>query len=503
MKILIITDTHFNHDVLIEKDYRPKNFVDKLYKNLYKNIAKDDLLIHLGDVCMGNDEEENTKFCLQINCKKWLVAGNHDTKCVSKKTRILTRDGYKYWNEISDGDIIPTVNLETGKVEFNPILDVYVYKNEPYIYRAHHRSGEMELTAHHTVLYQSGLLRNSGIWKKNIAENLWNTKNEIVIPTHFSSSGTYKCDLNLLKLLAWIMTDGSINKRGSIIIYQSKQNYIKEIKDLLSVLNIPYSEKIRDRKIEYICGKPLKSSLPAHEFFIPKKYSEMILQKLSLQHKYHIPEWLFDISDDDFNIFLKELVKGDGSFRKNGHCVIWGNKEWLCSIIGLCVTHNIHANLLKQSGRDNYYIGIRTSKGHKQYSPKNLEKVVYNDLVWCVNVKNNNFFAELNGKTFVTGNSKTWYVEHGWDWCGDSFIWDLYGKKILFSHIPQKKNSMFDINIHGHFHDFSDETIAFHEPAIFKIIDEKVHYLVSMEQTKYQPIQLKTIIDKFKSIESD
>jgi calcineurin-like phosphoesterase family protein len=80
MNYWITTDTHFGHDNLIEYDSRPKNFSDIIIKNLYDMIKKDDILIHLGDICFGNDEIWH-KVISSLGCKyKWLIRGNHDRK---------------------------------------------------------------------------------------------------------------------------------------------------------------------------------------------------------------------------------------------------------------------------------------------------------------------------------------------------------------------------------------------------------------------------------------
>lgn len=81
MKIWLITDTHFNHTKLV--DYgRPTGFEEKIKKHLFEKISSGDLLIHLGDICIGNDEESSNYFG-QMPCKKWLLLGNHDHKSVS------------------------------------------------------------------------------------------------------------------------------------------------------------------------------------------------------------------------------------------------------------------------------------------------------------------------------------------------------------------------------------------------------------------------------------
>lgn len=78
MKYYLITDTHFGHQKLIEKGYRPADFEKQIINGIDRTIDHTHTLIHLGDVCMGNDRINNKK--LDYFFKKILVRGNHDHK---------------------------------------------------------------------------------------------------------------------------------------------------------------------------------------------------------------------------------------------------------------------------------------------------------------------------------------------------------------------------------------------------------------------------------------
>lgn len=78
MKIYIISDTHFGHDKIIEYCKRPNNHETLLFNNI-DDIKAEDLLIHLGDVCIGEDALNNNRISLSP-CRKVLVMGNHDSK---------------------------------------------------------------------------------------------------------------------------------------------------------------------------------------------------------------------------------------------------------------------------------------------------------------------------------------------------------------------------------------------------------------------------------------
>jgi len=80
MNIWLITDTHLGHKMLIEKGYRPADFEDKILINLNRTLKPNDVLIHLGDVCIGNDAHNNKLITKYHNGTKILVKGNHDKK---------------------------------------------------------------------------------------------------------------------------------------------------------------------------------------------------------------------------------------------------------------------------------------------------------------------------------------------------------------------------------------------------------------------------------------
>lgn len=80
MRIWITTDTHFGHDNMVQYCDRPVDFGEKIAKGLFNNCKFGDVLIHLGDVCIGKDEYWHNKYIKTLPCKKWLVRGNHDKK---------------------------------------------------------------------------------------------------------------------------------------------------------------------------------------------------------------------------------------------------------------------------------------------------------------------------------------------------------------------------------------------------------------------------------------
>lgn len=94
-------------------------------------------------------------------------------------------------------------------------------------------------------------------------------------------------------------------------------------------------------------------------------------------------------------------------------------------------------------------------------------------------------------KILVLGNhdskSFSWYMEHGWDFVCDSFRLKYCGKQILFSHAPQMWDGVWEINVHGHFHNCNH-----------RVNEAGTHTdflrLYSPEYMNYIPIELSKLI---------
>ncbi len=81
MNIWLCSDTYFAHKKILEYENRPKDYEAKIFKGLM-TIPENEMLIHLGDVSLGKDEEMMQKYIAPLKCKKTLVLGNHDKKSI-------------------------------------------------------------------------------------------------------------------------------------------------------------------------------------------------------------------------------------------------------------------------------------------------------------------------------------------------------------------------------------------------------------------------------------
>lgn len=80
-KIWLITDTHLGHDAMVQYCGRPQNHSDLILAALKRSLLDGDILIHLGDICIGNDTLWHARFNESLpNIRKILIRGNHDKR---------------------------------------------------------------------------------------------------------------------------------------------------------------------------------------------------------------------------------------------------------------------------------------------------------------------------------------------------------------------------------------------------------------------------------------
>lgn len=77
-----ISDTHFFHENIIRYANRPFNNVEEMneimIQNWNKTVKRNDVVYHLGDFSLTNNQKENLNLINKLNGKIFICPGNHD-----------------------------------------------------------------------------------------------------------------------------------------------------------------------------------------------------------------------------------------------------------------------------------------------------------------------------------------------------------------------------------------------------------------------------------------
>ena len=83
MKYWIISDTHMQHENILNWCGRKAGYEQVILDSISKHVAPDDVLIHLGDVAWLQPKKWHTLLREACKGKMWLVLGNHDRNSIS------------------------------------------------------------------------------------------------------------------------------------------------------------------------------------------------------------------------------------------------------------------------------------------------------------------------------------------------------------------------------------------------------------------------------------
>lgn len=113
-------------------------------------------------------------------------------------------------------------------------------------------------------------------------------------------------------------------------------------------------------------------------------------------------------------------------------------------------------------------------------------------------------------KILIKGNhdnkTTTWYLANGWDFVCRETVMKLYGKKILFKHVPigMEAGEGIDIHVHGHLHGHVERINNRPDRMIKEGTHNRLwHYDAGVDNHKFQPINIEQIIKTMEKRKQD
>ena len=317
-----------------------------------------------------------------------------DLICLSEDTEILTKEGWKFRNEITYNDRPLTFNLNDNSIEIDYVKEIidldfngnaYTNKRIPFLVSPNHR-----------IIYKWWSVSKE--WQIKRAKDFNGSYGGIFIPLAGNINPRYikKQKDDLVALAGWLISEGSfIKEHNGIRISQGDihQDYINEIRKILERLEIDFTEHNTGNSMPFYInassGKEIRK-------LIPEK---------------NIPEWVNYLDNRQFDIFFHALVKGDGSFYPTWHSGKYysGDKKIIDRLQTALLLHGYRSQFRwKKGGFKNggWVLGwVKSpiiSLEHKPF----ITPIPYKGKMWSVNTWNTTLIARRNGYEFITGNCR-------------------------------------------------------------------------------------------------
>lgn len=357
--------------------------------------------------------------------------------CYDEQTRVLTKDGFKYFKDLKYEDEIATLNRSTEELEYYNPDKIVKFRRKDKMMRLVGAQFDVCVTPDHKMVVKE-YAKNS--YKVDPNKD-WELKplNEMVIESKnrgLAVSGKYRTKKNckwigeekeffevpdsnikinmdkFLEFMGWYLSEGSFEISPNyyrVAITQIKNDvYIKEIMDNISAMGFnPFIHKPHGKDI----------------LFNSKAFT-IYLSGFGKCYEKAVPNWVKSLNSRQIKILLDSLFKGDGSNHKNGEwCKYVTTSKKLAEDVQECLlkigfsgTISISDPTKKTPGkidgriiqgkRLQYTVSVNRENNEPSMYYADLQEVSYDGYVYCATVKNHAMLVERNGKILFSGNTE-------------------------------------------------------------------------------------------------
>lgn len=349
--------------------------------------------------------------------------------CVSDDTEIMTREGWKRYDEIGVGTVALTLDNETGLAEWQPVTAVNVFKGERWLYETEFRGHSSATTAEHRwpvawgkpgQYYGTGPGRPRGSSTPERCGRRWSTTATLTKSENISCAApvvdlpqTPKYDDALVELMAWYWTEGTYTYPGGKITIGQWGPHMARIKAAATRLFGPELPD-RRRKGGIWDGAVWKSNTAGTVIRLGTAATDMLLEHIvDYATKAVSYDFIANLTQAQLELFIECSVwaDADGDWDPSG-CVFFGQKfeqgidvlQFACQLAGRKTVKRVR----KMNGAPWYTLSIysphRTTV--KAYNLlQNMQRRWYKGVVWCPTTPNGSWCARRNGTVYFTGNS--------------------------------------------------------------------------------------------------
>lgn len=340
--------------------------------------------------------------------------------CLDEQTEILTADGWK--KNVEVGEMVAAMIPKTGEIRFTPTLATVRRPLE-----AHEQwvsisspSLDIRVTDNHRMLYDNS--RKTG-WKFQTAAKVAGLRHGVRLPVAGieESCGVPLSD-DELRFIAWVMTDGTINKiqRQITITQGCHQPWLEEIQRVIDSCGFKHNRFVRDRDTQYNQSSPatvwtISHGKPRSTGKHLRGWGDLdgwISKDLALP--------LMKMSAKQFDVFAEALHLGDGAKQKGqswvrrSYHICGGNKTMMERLQILAVTRGWKANLSEQFYNKNPLFILHMKRKNfaaagSIYDGRPSWKIAaprLEEKCWCVENGIGTLVIRRNGKVAIVGNSQ-------------------------------------------------------------------------------------------------
>ena len=357
--------------------------------------------------------------------------------CYDDKTEVLTREGWKFFKDVSREDEICTLEPSSQVIEFNRPYEVVSFDHHKKLVSIQNRALDIVVTQDHNMFVQTqqshrkgrddfqfvkardlqsqSRIMRSGKW---IGQAMASFSLPSVKVGHYEGRQVQMHDTESIEIpiddwLAFMgiwLSDGSVSANRESYrtsIAQKKSPHTKRIERLLSRLPFEF------RKGE-------------SEFHCYDKQLGAYLEQFGGAAEKHVPRFIKKLTPSQIRIFLDWFAAGDATSMKGGFRIFYTSSKLLADDIQELLLKIGRVGLIKNrtrggevwivdhfadASRVQYEVIERVKKLHSWIDKRDTTLVDYDGRVYCASVKNHVMYVRRNGKPYWCGNTSMYWTK--------------------------------------------------------------------------------------------
>ncbi|RLE62932.1 MAG: hypothetical protein DRJ38_08715 [Thermoprotei archaeon] len=352
----------------------------------------------------------------------WVIEVDFLYGCYDDQTEVLTRDGWKRFQELTYEDEVATLN-PNGYIEYHKPIEIHKYwyegelihfKGKNYdllvtpnheMYVRDHRKNEFTFKKAEELASLGGGLRNYELKKdakwRGVDVELFEIPQEFLrakAPKRKSGPTNFRIE-PFLEFLGWYLAEGSI-WGGNIQFAQTNPRH-------------------REKLVKIVEEMALKPKLSPDKIITYNRPLARYLAELGTAKRKFVPKLVKELPPDKLELFLMALMKGDGKLcnPEHGTFTYYTTSKRLADDIqeiaikcGYATTLSQRTRIMNGAFRKGYRhteYALVITKRHTTPQINCRPKIVgYRGWVYCVTVPNHVILVRRNGKAVWCGNSR-------------------------------------------------------------------------------------------------
>lgn len=350
------------------------------------------------------------------NTMKISDAQRQCVNCVDFETEILTTTGWKKYNEVKENDSILSYHMEKNQITLDTVKQVHIYEGTQDVVRFKHFCFDAMSTPEHRWVCQQQNQPSRFVTTEHICKNKWPD-----YPILKIADNSFEDNVNIsdaeLKLLGWLMTDGSYTpptKPYHMNLHQGTRatKNLTVYNEMISVLG----------ELEYSYNDLLRND-GYHDIYINKcSFTDWV--RHTFPNRVLTFEFISTLSMRQARILVDSMIQGDGT-TCDGYTTLCCRSlervnvfQYLCCVAGYATNYHVcddsslgkhYGNVSNKEGyieTKNIYYNVSILKRKKAHIYPKHRTLTQTDGVWCVTTGNGTWIARRNGCVYITGNSR-------------------------------------------------------------------------------------------------